>query len=325
MGRSDDFLSLNYARRLFLQGIQLVHRPKTTFFIRQQTGETPLYLADAICPEAGRGTLAVTNHYIVFLDGNKKTVKLFPLLSVAAWGVDTDGQAPFFWLEGIFEQGKGSSSTHKWYTASHKDMLETVTAHMEQGAVAKKRAALARSREKLDTYMAVVNTILNQQSEVILLEGKAALDDQADTLLQNTQVMLDALWEYFLTLTLAQLLGIQDDVVGKLKDQVMCYAALKGNRIAKIVLEARGYALPAADVFIDSDAFIDEYYQAVLPPFEILEKVHEDVLALSGKLLPEFGRHADSLRFLVSEAVQLGYRVTIANAMVVVKMSRRIA
>lgn len=322
MGRSKDFLSLQYARRLFLQGVQFVNNPKATLSIRQQTKEIPHCLTDAICPEAGRGILAVTNHYIAFLNRNKKTTMLFPLIRVTEWGADSTEQGSAFWIEGTFEQGSGRFT---WHTSAHEEMLETVNEQMEKGIAATERAAIARSQAKLDSYMAAVNTILNQHSEAILLEDKAAIDDKADTLLQNTQVMLDAMWEFSVEKTIPQLHEYNAAFIGQLRDHVLCYAALKGNRMAKIVLEARGYVLPSEDVFIESDDFIDEYYQAVLPPFEILEKVHEDVLALCRRILPESRLQHDPLRSLVSEAVQLGYRVTIANAMVITKMSKRIA
>ncbi|NOV00152.1 hypothetical protein [Paenibacillus planticolens] len=322
MGNSWEFLTFRYTRRIFLQGIQFLHRTRAVTNVREQTKQTPHFLTDAYFLEQGQGNLAVTNHYIAFLHQNKKAMTLFPLLSITDWGIDTIDRRPVFWIEGSFEQGAGRFS---WYVSKQKEIIQTVNEQLEKGAVAQERAAFKRNQAKLDSYMAIVNTTLNDNSETILLKAKVAIDDKADTLLQNTQVMLETMWEVFLTGEMPQLRALDQAEARLLRDNIVCYAAIKGNRIAKMVLEARGYMLPAEDVFIDSDAFIDEYYKAVLPPFEILDKVHEDVLAIYRTFFPASRLNQDQALTLVSEAVKLGYRVTIANAMVIVKTSLRIA
>lgn len=63
----------------------------------------------------------------------------------------------------------------------------------------------------------------------------------------------------------------------------------------------------------------------MLPPFEVLGLVYEDVLTVYHKFLPATALQREQVVMIVSEAVNLGYRVTIANAMVIVKTPMRIA
>lgn len=316
------FLTFRYTRKVFLQGIQFLYRTIAITHVREQTKETPHYLTEATFLGEGQGYLAVTNHYIAFLHQNKKTLKLFPLLCITDWGFETIDSRPVVWVEGSFDQGTDRFS---WYVDQRKELVQVIRQQMEKGVVAKERAAIERNQAKLDSYMAIVNTILNDNSEAILFRAEVAMDDKADTLLQNTQVMLETMWEVFLTGAMPQLRALNQAEVQLLRDDIVYYAAIKGNRIAKIVLEARGYKLPAEDFFIDSDAFIVEFYKAVLPPFEILDKVHEDVLAIYQTFFPNSTLNQAQVLKIVSEAVNLGYRVTIANAMVIVKTSLRIA
>jgi hypothetical protein len=327
MGKSTDFLTFQQARRVFLQGIQFLHRTflyrtKVITYVREQTSETPHFLTDASNSGVSHGFLAVTNHYIAFFDRNKKKMEMFPLLHTTGMGFDTIDSQPVVWIEGSFEQGTGR---YLWYVGKQKQFIEAVKEQMEKGVVAKELAAIKRNQAKLASYMATVNTTLNDNRETILCNTKARIDDNADTLLQNMQVMLETMWEVFLTGSAPQLRALNQEEAQLLRDNIICYAAVKGNRIAKIVLEARGYRLPTEDVFIESDAFIDEYYNAVMPPFEVLELVYEDVLTVYQRFLPATTLHQEQVVQIISEAVNLGYRVTIANAMVIVKTSLRIA
>lgn len=327
MGKSTDFLTFQQARKVFLQGIQFLHRTflyrtKVITCVRELTSETPHFLTDARNPGVSQGFLAVTNHYIAFFDRNEKKMEMFPLLHTTDMGFDTIDSHPVVWIEGSFEQGTGR---YLWYVGKQKQFIEAVKEQMEKGVVAKELAAIKRNQAKLDSYMATVNTTLNDNRETILCNTKARIDDNADTLLQNMQVMLETMWEVFQTGSAPQLRALNQEEAQLLRDNIICYAAVKGNRIAKIVLEARGYRLPTEDVFIESDAFIDEYYNAVMPPFEVLELVYEDVLTVYQRFLPATTLHQEQVVQIISEAVNLGYRVTIANAMVVVKTSLRIA
>lgn len=327
MGTSTDFLTFRQARRIFLQGIQFLYktflyRTRAITYIREQTSETPHFLTDVRKPGASEGFLAVTNHYIAFFDRNKKTVEMFPLLHTTGFGFDTIDAQPVVWIEGSFAQGTGRYLWHAW---KQKQFIEAVKEQMENGLVAQEIAAMKRNQAKLDSYMATVNTRLNDNRETILCNSKAQIDDNADTLLQNMQVMLETMWEVFLTGSAPQLRALNQEETQLLRDNIICYAAVKGNRIAKIVLEARGYRLPTEDVFIESDAFVDEYYNAVLPPFEVLELVYEDVLTVYQRFFPATPLHQAQVVMMISEAVNLGYRVSIANAMVIVKMPLRIA
>ncbi|WP_407869391.1 hypothetical protein [Paenibacillus sp. P36] len=322
MGKSFDFLTFRQARRIFMQGIQFLYRTRAITYVREQTSETPHFLTEASHPEANQGILAVTNHYIAFFDRNKKKMERFPLLHTTGLGFDTIDSQPVVWIEGSFEQGTGR---YYWYVTKQRPFLEAVKEQMEKGVVAKEIAAIKRNQAKLDSYMATVNTRLNENRETILCNTKAAIDDHADTLLQNMQVMLETMWEVFLTGAAPQLKILNPEEMQLFRDNIICYAAIKGNRIAKIVLETRGYNLPTEDVFIESDAFIDEYYNTVLPPFEVLELVYEDVRTVYQKFFPATALHQEQVVMIISEAVNLGYRVTIANAMVIVKTPLRIA
>lgn len=300
----------------------LWYKTRAITYIREQTSETPHFLTDARKLGANQGFLAVTNHYIAFFDRNKKTVELFPLLQATGFGLDMIGAQPIVWIEGSFEQGTGR---YLWHAGKQKPFIEAVKEQMEKGVVAQEIEAMKRNQAKLDSYMATVNTRLNDNRETILCSSKVEIDDTADTLLQNMQVMLETMWEVFLTGSAPQLRALNQEETQLLRDNIICYAAVKGNRIAKIVLETRGYRLPTEDVFIECDAFIDEYYNAVLPSFEVLELVYEDVLTVYQRFFSATPLHQAQVVMMISEAVNLGYRVTIANAMVIVKMPLRIA
>lgn len=164
-------------------------------------------------------------------------MEIFSLLHTTSLGFDTIDSQPVVWIEGSFEQGQGR---YVWNVGKQKHFIEAVKEQMEKGVVAKEIAAFKRNQAKLDSYMATVNTRLNNNRETILGNSKVGIDDIADTLLQNMQVMLETMWEVFLTGASPQLRSLNQEETLLLRDNIICYAAIKGNRIAKIVLEARG-------------------------------------------------------------------------------------